>query len=1262
MPVNEFGDTIVENEPSTNEFGDRVVPGGVNEFGDRVTESRPEKKARLKREIAAIPDTGTGWLSGETLRQFPEAFSELGKSPLTRTDEESNAAIDRLIERGADFVAPVTGRFNLETREKLGQFAKGGAHLAKGLIDFSTSPKGMAALAAQFTPLAPVVNATMAKEAMEAMPETSSRAGTVSVTGTPDEKATAYADAIASPFMVGGMLHGIGAEMPAPRARPEDFASSAIRREDAPGYVPPAEPLVPMQTAVPARFDKRLPSSGLNVVQPAIERAVPNLPTVPATGEMVEQLAAQEAAPVVEAPPSPVPRASVPEPATVDPVEKLFQSGDLPSWYRVFPKDKLAEYARTGNEDLLKFKEDKPDKGIIAGTQLEDWADKIIKDASQNLGANQFLDPRLLAAASIKGAALIERGITYGADWIDHMVKEFGPEVGPYLQEIRQKSEQVRAERFAKARLPKPKEQNAIQESGTKQVGVRQQGAVRQEVGQANGLPQPRAAGEAEAGASETPLHEEITQAVTGPSPNSGPLAGLKNFIANWAGKTLPKTHRADRETGEAGARYGASRVGAQYAAEAFAKDVLRGVDGTKFQAALTEDNLRSIRDNFEAKGETDAAEHVRDIFNMAGSPFKNEEEYQAFLKEPETQAALERYKARREHDIEPLYKQARDIDPNVDLPGRGKQTGARTNLYVPDEETGGVPQIRSTPNLRATYKRRTRFANPASGAAEQYGFDFNKAMENTYSGLYEIANKNAFDKKLVESGNAVIGPSGLKPVLEDGETTENFPLRARTPLNPGKNAEDIYVRKSLADEYAGVSNTRKPPPTVVASLLKGTEAAGNLFNKAAVAGLTDASVHVKNLGVTIMTRPGVIGGNLALDTAASLVQPAYAIASLTKALAKGMKDNTEQLAELAAIGALREQHPGSWNISKGIEKIDRLVRLSLDDTYQTLAKQGVVEDTEQARREFVNQAGNYNKRLQGYYTSVLKQTGVSPFIVAGKTMNANAARFATLNPGVPATTPLNAALLRANVAAKWAGAAGMVIGANYLLTGKVGGRPGTPLGKIDTGMDDKAGRPILIPAFDIMGEGRAMRVSGTRGYIEAKRLGLPEANAEDAAVRDIANSQIGVVAGPMAKFAYGATMGQPLGVKIGQGDYEPPFFGERGWLKNLKQAATEVNPTVNAIHTWMQPGSTWKDFLARQFPGITPQPGKPSNLTDNYKEKVSWAEDNTAMEFVMHKARGMDQDAKITYLQQKLLQLPESERAHAWQEIKRRKVLMQGR
>ena len=58
--------------------------------------------------------------------------------------------------------------------------------------------------------------------------------------------------------------------------------------------------------------------------------------------------------------------------------------------------------------------------------------------------------PEQLAAIAVKGAALIEKGVTNSAEWTRELVKQFGPEIRPYLAGIRKQSEQLRARALAK--------------------------------------------------------------------------------------------------------------------------------------------------------------------------------------------------------------------------------------------------------------------------------------------------------------------------------------------------------------------------------------------------------------------------------------------------------------------------------------------------------------------------------------------------------------------------------------------------------------------------------------------------------------------------------------------------------------------------------------------------------------------------------------------------------------------------------------------
>lgn len=83
-------------------------------------------------------------------------------------------------------------------------------------------------------------------------------------------------------------------------------------------------------------------------------------------------------------------------------------------------------------------------QGILSG--LETWADGVIKEGKKRVSMG--LDPELLAAYAVKGAALIEKGIISGSEWTSKMVSEFGDKVKPHLQLIRKHAENIRSESF----------------------------------------------------------------------------------------------------------------------------------------------------------------------------------------------------------------------------------------------------------------------------------------------------------------------------------------------------------------------------------------------------------------------------------------------------------------------------------------------------------------------------------------------------------------------------------------------------------------------------------------------------------------------------------------------------------------------------------------------------------------------------------------------------------------------------------------------
>lgn len=723
------------------------------------------------------------------------------------------------------------------------------------------------------------------------------------------------------------------------------------------------------------------------------------------------------------------------------------------------------------------------------------------------------------------------------------------------------------------------------------------------------------------AGVASQPSWARANGVVTPSSPGlTGMVRNFGNFLVGTvrqlAGQWPVKTTMADREAGEAMARYASARSAALRLARAFSMQTLQGtgVDPAKLGEALVEDNLRSIRENLrgratqllaegkpeESRLAADQADDVVSLIGTRGSHFPDEDAYQDFLADRATQMAIRQHIQQWEEVIDPQFKLAMRLDPDTVLPARGQQTGARVNLKaILPGETGVTVVGRGGPSLTGTFRRKSPFARRARGTGAAYEVNYHELMANTFQRQLEIAAKNEMDRLLEASGNAKFAPPN-QAIEVAGERGVPFPLTRQLIILPGQRtfsqARNIYVRQSLAREYRTASNVDATMAIPVITPIL------SLFNKAALAGLTDFTVHMSNQFTALFNRP--VAGGILLDTLISATGRADVPVALFRALLKAFQNHDQQLAELAEIGALREPPIGRNPLGRILARTDELTRLLLDDAFQRLAADGLVPKTETARREYVNAIGQYNKRMMGPFTRFLRETGIGPFVVAGKTFNALGVKMATLSPGTKAATLFGAAVLRANILAKWVGFAVLLATLNYLLTrdkkGGPLGRKGVPLGNLDTGKTDpKSGRPLSIPLMDVFGLGRGARVTGLKGYVQAKYLGLTDGNALDAAARDIVNSALGPGMGPGPRaLAVSATGSAPAVSVPRTAPYAAP--GQNQTVINIGAALKEANPLVRTVLDATE-GKTLTEAAGRQFPRFAMRPG----LTEEKAEKM---------------------------------------------------------
>lgn len=112
------------------------------------------------------------------------------------------------------------------------------------------------------------------------------------------------------------------------------------------------------------------------------------------------------------------------------------------------------------------------ERGIIRGTPLESWADRVISEGKKRLFTG--LDPELLSAYAVKGAALLEQGVRDFAAWSARMIREVGRNLSAdELQRLFRRSQfyYERKQRSSGAREPAPVEQAPPPSEAPKAIG-----------------------------------------------------------------------------------------------------------------------------------------------------------------------------------------------------------------------------------------------------------------------------------------------------------------------------------------------------------------------------------------------------------------------------------------------------------------------------------------------------------------------------------------------------------------------------------------------------------------------------------------------------------------------------------------------------------------------------------------------------------------------------------------------------------------------
>jgi hypothetical protein len=431
-------------------------------------------------------------------------------------------------------------------------------------------------------------------------------------------------------------------------------------------------------------------------------------------------------------------------------------------------------------------------------------------------------------------------------------------------------------------------------------------------------------------------------------------------------------------------------------------------------------------------------------VLSLKNSPFANEAQYQAALKNPEMRKALSAWK----QYIQPLATEMHE-KLGGSLAESGKETGAFANLIavLKDEGVEPVENAPSTVGPLATMKRGSAFSKERKFTGQEYNLD---AGDMAFRMLTKNAQQAALHDVYSEGEKA-----GLLKLLKPGDETPAGMVRQQNPVtlrsivtkDAQGNTESANVSRWLAFDKR-ISPTLKQALQLNTSwkeaLKEGAPAlhvASQAVIKTQVSLGIDLGFHTFNDMMAVANSPK---GLLALPS------KAVEIAKAQHDLVSNSPQVQEELAKAAEAGVtFRGESLGGWS-SHALKVADTVTRLVLNREFDSLVKAGTVKDIPAERRRYINgRAGQYNKRFMTWFQQGMQETGLGSFNVAGRNFNRLAVGNLTFSPGVKASSIVDALRLRLSIAAGVATAAlALPAVVNTMTTGQAQ-PPGTTLGDI---------------------------------------------------------------------------------------------------------------------------------------------------------------------------------------------------------------------
>ena len=409
-------------------------------------------------------------------------------------------------------------------------------------------------------------------------------------------------------------------------------------------------------------------------------------------------------------------------------------------------------------------------------------------------------------------------------------------------------------------------------------------------------------------------------------------------------------------------------------------------------------------------------------VWELRNSPFADEAQLRAAMKNPRMQDAISKWKAL----IQPV---AAEMHQKLggSMSESGKETGAFANLIAVLEDkpaesgtalsykVAGETKIAPGSGPLATMKRGSAFSRERKFSGEEYNLDAKdmaqrmmtkNASEYQKRLLYDDLESTGMGKLVEKKTDAPEGmvvldnPVNLRTfTMKDADgATKTVSQNKWLAVDPGIKTEvqqlmqlNTNWKQYLKDQHPWVANASQV--AIKAQVGLGIDLGFHTFND---------MVAVANSGKGLLDLPAKVKS--AIQVRSDLIRKDPKI--------------QEELAKMAEAGVtFRGESMGGWS-SKFLKTADNITRVVLNREYQDMVDEKRAVDSPAERRRYINaRAGQYNKRFMGYLQQGMQETGLGSFNVAGRNFNRLAIHNLTADPGVKATSKVEALRMRLSIA-----------------------------------------------------------------------------------------------------------------------------------------------------------------------------------------------------------------------------------------------------